>query len=94
MGGALQVGSDSSAEACVQGFALVPGLLELVQTVGLAPKSCSDGRRAGACELVLEALAADQKISRSVSGSYAKARHEGTSGKGHKGFDPFGGVSQ
>jgi len=94
MGGALQVGSDSSGEACVQGFALVPGLLELVQTVGLAPKSCSDGRRAGACELVLEALAADQKISRSVSGSYAKARHEGTSGKGHKGFDPFGGVSQ
>jgi len=94
MGGALQVGSDSSGEACVQGFALVPGLLELVQTVGLAPKSCSDGRRAGACELVLEALAADQKISRSVSGSYAKARHEGTSDKGHKGFDPFGGVSQ
>ena len=94
LGGALQVGSDSSAEACVQGFALVPGLLGLVQAVGLAPKSSSDGRRAGACELVLEALAADRRISRSVSGSYAKARHESTPKKGYEGFDPFGGVSQ
>ena len=92
-GGALQVGSDSSAEACVQGFKIVPGLLKLVQAVGLAPKSCSDGLRAGACELVLEALAADRKISRSVSGSYAKARHEIPPGKGYAGFDPFGGVS-
>ena len=46
-GGALQVGSDSSAEVCVQGFEMVPSLLELVQAVGLAPKSCSDGWRAG-----------------------------------------------
>ena len=92
-GGALQVGADSSAEACMQGFEIVPGLLELVQAVGLAPKSCSDGWRAGACELVLEALAAQRKISRSVTGSYAKARHETPPGQGHKGFDPFGGVS-
>jgi magnesium chelatase subunit I len=94
LGGALQVGSDSSSEACVRGFEIVPGLLELVQAVGLAPKSSSQGLRAGACELVLEALAADRKISRSVSGSYAKARHESSQGKGYKGFDPFGGVSQ
>ena len=94
LGGALQVGSDSSAEACVQGFEIVPGLLKLVQGVGLAPKSSSQGLRAGACELVLEALAADRKISRSVSGSYAKARHETSQGKGYKGFDQFGGVSQ
>ena len=91
--GALQVGADSSAEACIQGFEIVPGLLELVQAVGLAPKSCSDGWRAGACELVLEALAAERKISRSVTGSYAKARHETPPGQGYKGFDPFGGVS-
>ena len=93
LGGALQVESDSSAEACVQGFEIVPGLLKLVQSVGLAPKKCSAGVRAGACELVLEALAADRKISRSVSGTYAKARHETPPGQGSKGFDPFGGVS-
>jgi magnesium chelatase subunit I len=92
-GGALQVGSDSAAETCVQGFEIVPGLLGLVQAVGLAPKSCSDGVRAGACELVLEALAAERKISRSVTGSYVKARHETPPGQGYKGFDPFGGVS-
>ena len=94
MGGALQVGADSSAEACVQGFELVPGLLQLVEDVGLAPKSGSDGWRAGACELVLEALVAERRISRSMSGSYARPRHEGAPGKGYKGFDPFGGVSE
>ena len=93
LGGALQVGSESSAEACVLGFEIVPGLLKLVKAVGLAPKKCSDGLRAGACELVLEALAADRKITRSVSGSYAKARHEPPPAKGYQGFDPFGGVS-
>jgi hypothetical protein len=67
--------------------------MELVQSVGLAPKSCSDGWRAGACELVLEALAADRKITRTTSGSYAKARHEAPPSQGYKGFDPFGGVS-
>ena len=93
LGGALQVGSDSSAEVCVQGFEIVPGLLELVQSVGLAPKSASDGWKAGACELVLEALAADRKITRTVGGSFAKARHESPPGQGgYKGFDPFGGV--
>ena len=93
LGGALQVGSDSSGEACVQGFETVPGLLQLVAAVGLAPKSCLDGWRAGACELVLEALVAERRISRSTTGSYAKARHEPSHGKGYKGLDPFGGIS-
>ena len=93
MGGALQVGADSSAEACVQGFELVPSLLQLVEQVGLAPKSCSDGCRAGACELVLEALVAEKRISRSMSGGYARARREPSPGKGYKGFDPFGGIN-
>ena len=90
LGGALQVGTDSSAEACVQGFQTVPGLLQLVAVVGLAPESCSDGWRAGACELVLEALVAERRISRSIAGSYARTRHESSSGKGYKGLDPFG----
>ncbi len=93
MGGVLQVGADSSAEACVQGFELVPSLLQLVEHVGLAPKSCSDGCRAGACELVLEALVAERRIGRSMSGGYVRARHEPSPGKGYKGFDPFGGIS-
>ena len=93
-GGALQVGEDSSAAACVQGFQTVPGLLQMVEQVGLAGKSASDGARAAACELVLEALVAEKRLSRSSSGGYRKAPHEGPSGGsagGFTGFDPFGG---
>ena len=93
MGGALQVGADSSAEACVKGFEVVPGLLGLVELVGLAPKASSDGCRVGACELVLEALVAEKRISRSTSGGYARARQDPSPGKGYKGFDPFGGIN-
>ena len=92
-GGALQVGEDAAASACVQGFQTVPGLLELVQTVGLAPAASGDGHRAAACELVLEALVAQRRISRSSAG-YARARHQGPQhGKGYQGFDPMGGMS-
>ena len=91
-GGALQVGEDSSAEACVRGFETVPGLLELVESLGLAPADSGDAVRAAACELTLEALVAQKKISRS-SGGYTRARHEGPShGPGYKGFDPMGGL--
>ena len=93
MGGALQVGADSSAEACVKGFEVVPGLLHLVEHVGLAPKSSSDGYRVGACELVLEALVAEKRISRSTSGGYARVRQDPSPGKGYKGFDPLGGIN-
>ena len=91
-GGALQVGDDSSASACVQGFQTVPGLMELVESVGLSPQSAEDGHRAAACELVLEALVAQRRISRK-SGGYVRVPHEGPSqGKGYKGFDPMGGL--
>jgi magnesium chelatase subunit I len=88
-GGALQVGGDAAAAACVQGFAIVPGLLQLVESVGLAPKNASLGLRTAACELVLEALVAEKRISRSDKGGYGRARHEGPSGAGFK-FDSFG----
>jgi magnesium chelatase subunit I len=92
-GGALQVGEDASAEACVRGFETVPGLLDLVESVGLAPKAADDGTRAAACELVLEALVAQKRISRR-SGGYARAPHEGPSqGPGYQGFDPLGGLN-
>jgi magnesium chelatase subunit I len=91
-GGALQIGEDAASSACVQGFETVPGLLELVENVGLAPAAAGDGVRAAACELVLEALVAQKRISRTSSG-YVKAPHSGPSkGKGYQGFDPMGGL--
>ncbi len=90
MGGALQVGQDSAAEACVKGFSIVPGLLPLVEQVGLAAAQASDGMRTAACELVLEGLVAERRISRSQSGSYARARREQHPGTSPQGFDPFG----
>ena len=92
-GGAIQVGEDSASAACVKGFSTVPGLLSLVESVGLAPKAASDGTRAAACELVLEALVAQRRISRSSSGGYTKSHHQNPpKGKGYKGFDPMGGM--
>ena len=88
-GGALQIGEDASTVACVQGFETVPGLLKLVESVGLAPSSASAGTRAAACELALEALVGEGRISRNRTGSYGRARHDGPTGKGFKGFDPF-----
>jgi magnesium chelatase subunit I len=93
MGGALRVGEDASGEACVQGFETVPGLLGLIEQVGLAPASAPDGVRAGACELVLEALVAQRRISRTQAGGYKRAPHEGPSAKGYQGFDPLGGTA-
>jgi len=91
-GGALQVGEDSASAACVLGFETVPGLLQLVANVGLAPVAASDGLRAAACELVLEALVAQRRISRNTAG-YVRAPHQGpTQGKGYQGFDPMGGL--
>jgi len=92
-GGAIQVSEDASSTACVQGFETVPGLLELVENVGLAPQAAGDGVRAAACELVLEALVAQKRISRTTAG-YTRAPHKGPSqGKGYQGFDPMGGLN-
>ena len=90
-GSALQVGEESSSEACMKGFATVPGLLDLVHTVGLASESASSGAKAAACELVLEALVAERRVSRSSSGTYRRPPHDDEAGGGFKGFDPFGG---
>jgi magnesium chelatase subunit I len=92
-GGALQIAEDASSDACVMGFETVPGLLGLVEHVGLAPSASSNGFRAAACELVLEALVAQKRISRNTGG-YARAPHRGPDpGQGYQGFDPMGGLS-
>jgi magnesium chelatase subunit I len=96
-GGALQLGEDSSADACLKGFELVPGLLELIEQTGLAPADATSGERVAACELVLEALVAEKRISRSSGGGYRRTPHGGGEGggkfgKGSGNFDPFGGL--
>jgi magnesium chelatase subunit I len=92
-GSALQIGQDSSGSACVQGFQTVPGLLNLVRMVGLVSDSAGDGHRAAACELVLEALVAQKRISRNSAG-YSRAPHQGpTQGGGYQGLDPMGGMN-
>jgi magnesium chelatase subunit I len=92
-GGALQVGEDASASACVKGFETVAGLLQLIEDVGLAGATSGDGVRAAACELVLEALVAQKRLARSTAG-YARAPQKGPEpGQGYQGFDPMGGQS-
>ena len=72
-GGVMQVSEDAAASACVTGFGQVPGLLDLAGLLGLAPDGSSDGLRAAACELILEGLVADRKISRTRGGGYTRA---------------------
>jgi len=74
-GGALQLSEDAKAAACVEAFQVVPSLLELVEWVGLAPSSASPGLQAAACELVLEALVAERRLSR-AEGGYTRPAFE------------------
>jgi magnesium chelatase subunit I len=74
-GGALKVPGDERSELCHQGFAVVPGLLDLVTDLGLAPGS-DKPRAVSACELVLEGLAAHKRISRSEELGYTRAKPE------------------
>jgi len=73
-GGALQLSPDASAVACMEGFQTIPGLTDLIMMVGLVPASSSPGVRVAACELVLEALVAERRISRRDN-SYLRSPH-------------------
>src|SRR5206468_3587164 len=59
-GGALKISTDERSETCLKGFSVVPGLLELVDQVGLAAKK-DPGTMVAACELVLEGLVAEKR---------------------------------
>jgi magnesium chelatase subunit I len=74
-GGALQVTDDERSDAVATGFEAVPGLVDLVHRVGLATESDAP-QTVAACELVLEALVARKKISRSDGGLYGRAEPE------------------
>jgi magnesium chelatase subunit I len=90
-GGALKISSDERSDACLKGFSVVPGLLDLVTQVGLAPPK-DPATMVSACELVLEGLVAEKKISRSEELGYTRARPEpkGPSGYGKPGPGPGG----
>ena len=71
-GGVLQLGDTASAEASIKGFQLVPGLLDIATELALG-KDDSAGYRAAGCELVLESLVAQRRITRNDEGSYGRA---------------------
>src|SRR5882724_4991404 len=74
-GGALKVSGDERAEVCAKGFGVVPSLLEIVSDVGLALRTDID-HAVAACELVLEGLAAQKRISRTEELGYTRAKPE------------------
>jgi magnesium chelatase subunit I len=74
-GGALKISPDERSETLLKGFSVVPGLLDLVDRVGLAGKK-DPAHMVSACELVLEGLVALRRISRSEDLGYVRARPE------------------
>jgi magnesium chelatase subunit I len=72
-GGALKVAHDERSDVLLKGLAVVPGLIDLVQSVGLARRK-DPATTVAACELVLEALAAEKRITRTEESGYVRAR--------------------
>ncbi|HEX7089668.1 MAG TPA: hypothetical protein VF192_06000 [Longimicrobiales bacterium] len=71
-GGVLQVADTAATAVCLEGFRAVPGLVGAVEALGLV-HGASPGHIVAGCELVLEALVAERRISRSESGRYTRA---------------------
>jgi magnesium chelatase subunit I len=88
-GGALKISADERSETLLKGFTAVPGLLELVDRVGLGGKK-DPAYLVSACELVLEGLVAERRVSRSEELGYVRARPEpkGPYGKPGPGAGP------
>jgi magnesium chelatase subunit I len=74
-GGALKVPGDEKADLCFKGFCVVPGLVDAVSDFGLSTKQ-NVPRAVAACELVLEGLAAQKRISRSEELGYTRMKPE------------------
>jgi magnesium chelatase subunit I len=74
-GAALQVDEDASSRAIYQALDTVPGLLRIVHDTGLAAEE-DYPQAVSAAELVLEALVARKRISRSDAGEYGRATPE------------------
>jgi magnesium chelatase subunit I len=89
-GGALKVSPNERSDVCLKGFSTVDGLLDLIEITGLASKK-DPATIVAACELVLEGLAAQRRISRSEELGYSKAQRERRPrpGKGQDGLGPW-----
>ena len=74
-GGALKVPGDEKTELCYKGFSVVPNLVDTVVEFGLASKT-DHAKVVAGCELVLEGLAAQKRISRSEELGYSRAKPE------------------
>ncbi len=74
-GGALKISVDERSEACLKGFSVVPGLFTVVDHAGLAAKK-DPATMVAACELILEGLVAEKRISRSEELGYTRVRAE------------------
>jgi len=72
-GGALKVGVDDRTATSYRAFGMIPGLLAVVDDAKLADPKDHDVV-VSACELVLEALVAEQRISRSDEYGWTKVR--------------------
>lgn len=71
-GGALKISRDERADVCLKGFGVVPGLFDIIESAGLAPKK-DPATVVAASELVLEGLVANKRISRTEEIGYARA---------------------
>lgn len=71
-GGVLQLGDTAASETMLQGFQTVPTLVDVVRELALG-RDDSAGHTVAGCELVLEALAAERRITRSEAGRYGRA---------------------
>jgi magnesium chelatase subunit I len=89
-GGALKVSQNERSDVCIKGFSTVDGLIELVQSVGLAGKK-DPATVVAACELALEGLVAQKRISRSEELGYSRlrTRRRPGSGTGDEGLGPW-----
>jgi magnesium chelatase subunit I len=71
-GGVLQIGDTAGNDASLQGFHVVPGLVDVVRELALG-RDDSSGHTVAGCELVLDALVAERRITRSEGGRYGRA---------------------
>ncbi|MEW6209162.1 MAG: magnesium chelatase [Acidobacteriota bacterium] len=83
-GGTLRVSDTDSAETCLKNFRHVAGLINAASDSGLADLS-RPAIAVAVCELVLEGLHAQKKISRSDERGYAAAKTDGR-GKQYESF--------
>jgi magnesium chelatase subunit I len=73
-GGALRVADTDATELCMQSFRRINGLMEVASQSGLT--SDNHAITVAACELILEGLCAQKKISRSEERGYSAVKAE------------------